>query len=79
MTTKQAEVLTFIRTWQREKRYSPSLHEIASHCLQSPHANSAYKHITALVGYGLIQKDDLGRICMWRPLSLPCLEMGVRV
>ena len=79
MTTKQAQVFEFIIQWQREHKSTPSLHDIASFCLHSPYAHAAFKHVNALVDKGYLEKAPNGTIKFWKPLSLPCLEMGVRV
>jgi repressor LexA len=57
LTRRQQEVLDFIQEWIREKRYPPSVREIATRFgLKS--ASGVHKHVKALVRKNYIAKDD---------------------
>src|SRR5690349_4656976 len=57
LTRRQQEVLDFIQEWIREKRYPPSVREIATKFgLKS--ASGVHKHVKALVRKNYIAKDD---------------------
>lgn len=78
ITRRQRQVLTFIRNWQETKKYSPSLHDIGTHLLQSPYTFAAQKHVAALCRAGLLKKDPQGRIKFpkWTPFKAPTVSMG---
>ena len=57
LTRRQQEVLDFIQEWIRDKRYPPSVREIATRFgLKS--ASGVHKHVKALVRKNYIAKDD---------------------
>ncbi len=57
LTRRQQEVLGFIEEWIRDKRYPPSVREIAQRFgLRS--ASGVHKHVKALVRKQFITKDD---------------------
>jgi repressor LexA len=57
LTLRQQEVLNFIQEWIRDKRYPPSVREIATRFgLKS--ASGVHKHVKALVRKNYIAKDD---------------------
>lgn len=75
MTTHQSTYLAYIRQFQKEKRYSPSLSDLSLHF--GCNLSAAGKTVTKLVEVGHLDLDPKGRIKFWKPLALPCYSMAV--
>lgn len=71
LTRRQREILDFIRSYQSERGYSPSLEEIARHFGLSSVA-TVHKHLTALEERGAIERGHN------RSRSISLVEQPVR-